>query len=447
MGSSSFTTNQFFISILILLLFIALGYLLKQLFFKKYEIPISLIAGMLAFLVGPELLGTKIGSLSPDFLNLPEGLLPVFVVKIWKELPVYLITLVFASLFLGKSIPGIKSILKLSSPNLVYGYTLAVGQYVVGLLTALLILHPFLGNYKMVGALLPIGFQGGHGTVAGLKSTFESLEFSRAYDLGLGVATMGLLAAIIAGTLMSNLSQTQTEEEEEAASKKSDKQIVSSFSFSLALIGISIVLGWIILTAIQELELMLSEETGFRIAKYVPLFPVAMIGGLIVQTLLGRWNMEHHLKRQHVNKISGLALDLLIVAAIGSLSVEVLSAHWVTLLILAGVGIAYNILLYFTVAKAVFGKNWRKRGLGELGQSMGTTAIGLVLIKNEGGKSEQFADAFSYKQPLYEPIVGGGLVTAIALPLINQVGVIPVLLVMSTVLAGFFVLAYLLTKT
>lgn len=110
-------------------------------------------------------------------------------------------------------------------------------------------------------------------------------------------------------------------------------------------------------------------------------------------------------------------------------------------------GVAYNLIIYFTVGKAVFGKNWRQRGFGELGQSMGTTAIGLVLIKKTGSKSEKIVDAFSYKQPLYEPIVGGGLVTAVALPLINQLGVLPMLLIMLGSLIVFLFLAFSMARS
>lgn len=179
MSTNSFTIDHFFTSIILLLIFMGLGYLVKQFLFKKYEIPTSLFAGFIALLIGPEVFGTKLSDILPGLLSLPLGLLPDFIISTWKELPVYLITVVFASLFLGMSIPGLKSIFRLSSPNLVYGYSLAVGQYVVELLIALLVLSPLFGSNKMVGALLPIGFQGGHGTVAGLKQTFESLNLFR----------------------------------------------------------------------------------------------------------------------------------------------------------------------------------------------------------------------------------------------------------------------------
>ncbi len=52
---------------------------------------------------------------------------------------------------------------------------------------------------------------------------------------------------------------------------------------------------------------------------------------------------------------------------------------------------------------------------------MGTTAIGLLLIKRTGPNS--WVRSFSYKQPAYEPLVGGGLITGLAAPLASGLGV------------------------
>lgn len=100
---------------------------------------------------------------------------------------------------------------------------------------------------------------------------------------------------------------------------------------SFAIVGFAIAVGWFILTGLQKIELLVVEKDGFRIAKYVPLFPVAMIGGLIIQLLADKWNLGQYIVRRDINKISGFALDLLIVAAIGSLSLKMITDQWETL--------------------------------------------------------------------------------------------------------------------
>jgi ESS family glutamate:Na+ symporter len=72
---------------------------------------------------------------------------------------------------------GMAMVWKQSLPNLLYGYILAIGQYLIGLLLAVLLIKPLFDANVLSGALIAIGFQGGHGTVAGLQSTFANLGF------------------------------------------------------------------------------------------------------------------------------------------------------------------------------------------------------------------------------------------------------------------------------
>ena len=94
----------------------------------------------------------------------------------------------------------------------------------------------------------------------------------------------------------------------------------------------------------------------------------------------------------------------------------------------------------------LFGRDWKIRGLGELGQSMGTTAICLILIKGKGRRSEAITRSFSYKQPFYEPIVGGGLITGLALPLIARFGPWPFLAGIVMLLLTVWIITRLVLK-
>ncbi len=418
------TVGNYFSSLLIISVLLFISYLIKNLLFKSLILPSSLLAGVLALLVGPEAFGDSISNISFLEGSVPEGFISNINIIIWKHLPEYLITIVFACLFLGRKIPSSKEIFQNSLPNLGYGYTLALGQYIVGLLTAVLILKPIYDIDVLSGALIAIGFQGGHGTVAGLQPTFSELGFTEGSDLGLGIATIGIITAIVFGTLMSNLPFKKDDDDMQMSGDENNTIELKKTSFTLqvSMVGLSIVLGWLFLKGMGILEDLLLSESQFRIIKYIPLFPVAMLAGLVVQKLAVKWKIDRHVSRHHIRFISNLSLDILIVAALGSLSLSAIANNIYPLLILAGTGIAYVLLVYFFLSKVFFGKYWRIKGLGELGQSMGTTAIGLILLKKTRARSDKMLAAFSYKQPFYEPIVGGGLVTGLALPLIAQFG-------------------------
>ena len=81
----------FFKSLLLLAFFLTLGNLIKYTFLRGLIVPSSLIAGVLALLLGPQLLGEHINlSLQGTNLWIDEK-----VTSIWKELPGYLIVVVF----------------------------------------------------------------------------------------------------------------------------------------------------------------------------------------------------------------------------------------------------------------------------------------------------------------------------------------------------------------
>lgn len=52
-----FVTFEFFNALLLITLFLFIAYVLKEAFLKKLMIPASLIGGVLALLLGPDILG------------------------------------------------------------------------------------------------------------------------------------------------------------------------------------------------------------------------------------------------------------------------------------------------------------------------------------------------------------------------------------------------------
>src|SRR5690625_3619247 len=68
---------------------------------QKLFLPVSLIAGFIALIVGPQVLGRLGGWLGWDGLT-EGGLFGADVLAVWSELPGLLISVVFAALFLGR---------------------------------------------------------------------------------------------------------------------------------------------------------------------------------------------------------------------------------------------------------------------------------------------------------------------------------------------------------
>jgi len=217
-------------------------------------------------------------------------------------LPAYLINIIFAAFFIGKSIPPLKTVWKLAGPQVCFAQVLTWGQYLVGILAGLFVLTPLLGLPEFARALIEIGFTGGHGTAAGLAPTFEALGWPEGQDVGLGMATLGILVGVITGIIMINwASRRKIIEADEASIEKAQKeathcefedregegptrpmvpQSIEPLSLHLALLGGAIGIGYLFLEGLIYLERVLLLPLGWEgIMDYLPLFPLAMLGG------------------------------------------------------------------------------------------------------------------------------------------------------------------------
>ena len=414
---------------------------------QKLYLPCSIIGGGIALLLGPDVFGRLMGLLADRGIAVDitedaaeAGLFGEGVMTVWSALPGLLISVVFASLFLGKRIPKLKETVNLAGPNLAFGVTVASGQYVIGLLLALLLLTPVFGVPVFSGVLIEIGFLGGHGTAAGLGDTFDQVDWAEGQDLALGMATIGLLSGVIIGIVLINwgartgktrvisADNKGTAKEQAGLIEREDRTAGSTMTVSpssidpltlhFGLVAVAVILGQLLLSGLQLLEQALWIDT-IEIMTYVPLFPLAMIGGIVVQVIISRFDKDHVVDEGTVERIQGLSLDVLIIAAMATLSLEAIADNFAVFVILAVSGVIWCLTAFLFLAPRIMPNYWFERGIGEFGQSLGVTATGLVLMRVVDAEAKTPAyPAFGYKQLLFEPFFGGGLVTAAAIPLI-----------------------------
>ncbi len=155
-----------------------------------------------------------------------------------------------------------------------------------------------------------------------------------------------------------------------------------------------------------------------HILQSFPLFPLCMIGGLILQAVLRKTGTDMVADAGQMQRISGTALDFLVVSAVATIRIEFVVAYWQPLLWLCLAGIVWNVFTVLVIAPRIFTRDWFERSIAEFGQSMGVTATGLMLLRTVDPESRSSAaSAFGYKQLVHEPIMGGGIWTSLAVPL------------------------------
>ncbi len=426
----------------LLCLFLVAGKLVRSLcpLLQRLYLPSSVIGGAMGLLT----------------INVFPQLIPSEWIDTMKMMPGFLINIVFASLFLGKATPGIKKIFRLALPQLCCGQLLAWGQYVLGLGLTALLLMPIFGVKPAFGNLLEIGFQGGHGTVGGMSESMLQYQWADGVALGYTVATVGMILGVVVGIALINWAIRHghvTNARNKANASKADqigiykpdvapaagKQTVQadsidSLAWHIAVIGLAIVLGWLALDALLGTEKLLrgNQDDIIYFFKAFPLFPLCMIGGLVLQKAVTAIKLDYLIDHGQMQRIAGASLDFLVVSAIATIQLSVVTANWLPLLILVLSGLVWSVVMLIWVAPKLFKQDWFERGIAEFGQSLGVTATGLLLLRSVDPEGKSSAhESFGYKQLLHEPIMGGGLWTAIALPLVFTQGVLPCLAICS----------------
>jgi ESS family glutamate:Na+ symporter len=413
-------------------------------------LPSSLVAGLLALIIGPEVLGRL----------LEVDIFPSFVMDTWTALPGLMINVVFAALFIGKVMPSVGEVWKSSGPQVLLGYIISFGQYTVGLALTFFVLTPFFDINPLAGTLIEIGFVGGHGTAAGLSETFVEVGFPEGSDLAIGLATVGVLAGVLIGIALINWGMRKEKlvypvkmEERSRLDKKgiieldirepagylsTRSESIEPLSLHFGYIGLAIIVGYLILQALVWIEQVTwGNATGVYLLRYVPLFPLAMLGGIIVEKILEKTDKYKTVDRLLINRIQGFALDVLIVSALATLSLSAIGNNLIPFLLLSVTGIIWTVFAFIFIAPRILPDFWFERGIGDFGQSMGVTATGLLLMRvTDPDQKTPALESFGYKQLLFELFVGGGLFTAASLPLVFQFGTIPVLIFTSIVTIG-----------
>ena len=400
---------------------------------QKLYLPSSVIGGLLGLIL-----------LATGAVRLPAE-----AVAAMGKLPGFLINVIFAAIFLGVVTPKLGTICKLALPQLCMGQLLAWGQYVIGLGIAGFLLAPWFGVHPAVGNLLEIGFEGGHGTVGGMAQTFRDFGMEEGIALGFTVATVGMILGIVVGMALINwalrkkiIRSVQTFARRGKAEKLgiyrakrrpaagvqtvlSDS--IDSLAWHIALIGVAILIGFGLLKGLQHLEIWVLPHAKTRVFGGFPLFPLCMIGGVLLQSFCHRVKLDYLIDHGQMQRLSGAALDFLVVSAVATIKLSVVARNWLPLLILMVAGLAWSVVLLLFVAPRLFRTAWFECAIAEFGQGLGVTATGLMLLRTVDPDSKTPAAAsFGYKQLIHEPFMGGGLWTASALVLVFTIGWLPV---------------------
>src|SRR5262245_60374573 len=417
--------------VLLALVFLAAAVIRKRSrHLRALFVPTAVIGGFLALALGPEGVGRFADS---------NGIFPDQTFAVWHALPGLLVNVMSASLLLGEPLPAPRKIWNISGSHVVMAGIVSAGQFAVAGLVVLLLLRPLLDFSDRGGGLVQLSFAGGHGTLAGLGPGLGDSGAGELVDVGLGLATIGLLTGVVIGTILVNHAirspsipvarENPTSPDEDLDIDhhlpRPDQEPMDEWQGMSQVTAAAVALGVAIAVGIGLLEFFrwLFDLFGSDFFEKFPLFPFTIIGVVLVQLVAVRYGFGWAVNRRAVEGLAGLSIDGIVICAIGTLSLSALGENVGPLLILAVASVAWSIVLVLVIGRRLFERDWFEHSIAEFGEGQGTVATGFMMVDMvDPARQTGVVRGYSYRQLFTRPLIGGGFISALSVPLIAALG-------------------------
>ena len=421
MENSFFFSDSFLISIAGLLFICLLLVFGKRLNFaiklERFGLPIAVICGILGILIGP------------------YGIFHILskeITDIWESSLTPLLSIVFATLMLGRSIPNLKGLFKPIVNQFLLALALGFGQFFVGGLVVKFFLSQSKDVNPLMGCLIEVGFEGGHGAATIIGNNFVKLGFPEGLDLGLAMATMGLLSSSLIGSLFVFLGRLFKISNQGLKSENLDKNDLN-FKFNILedlkilfinlwFAGLSIVIGLLLIQFLRYLSNFFGDFSK-EIIYSLPVFPLILIGSLVIRYILEKTNKTKYISKILQREMGIISTDLLIFSAMASLNISIVIENLAPILMLTIFGLLWNIVCIAFFAFYVFDEYWYEKGLVEFGNSTGVVASGLLLLRlADPNNISKTLPIFTSKQIFAQLLLSGGFFTVLSPLLLSKIG-------------------------
>jgi ESS family glutamate:Na+ symporter len=368
--------------------------------------------------------------------------------------PGWLIAVVFAGLLLDRPARMDRGGWRRVMAAGVMVWVIILGQVALGLLATWLIIQPLYPEIPAgFGLLIETGWAGGHGTAAAMGGVFrDTVGWEQGADLGVFMATVGLGWSVVSGIAWTNLavrrgwtrvSIDKLNTSGRGALEPIDQRpvigrgvirsdVLDPLVFQVLILAMAFLVGmgasWAVkavgLELVGGLQGQVADETIAKLQRSVgnlPLFLFTLLGGLAIRRGLDLSGWGHLVDGDSIRRLTSVAMEFLVVAAIASLKLDAVLELAGPLTVLIVLAVIWTAICLLWIGRRVLpADRWMELGLINYGMSTGTTATGLLLLRMvdkdlESGAAEDYALA----APLSAPFIGGGLLT-LMMPLLLE---------------------------
>ena len=275
-------------------------------------------------------------------------------------------------------------------------------QGILGLAITLIAAATFMKKlFPAAGILLPFGYGQGTGQALNYGSIYESTYgFTGGRSFGLTIAAFGFLSASIGGIIylyvLRKGGHKPSSEEFAEIFQPHEIQKAEEIPMNGAIDKLTVQLGLVLGAYLLDYLIMLGLGyllPGMRAVIYGFNFLFGVVAAVVIKAVLNRLQKGRVIKRQYTNdflmtRISNSCFDLMIVAGIAAIRIELLKDYWVIMLILGIVGLAATFIYNKFVARKLFPEYEAEQFLVMYGMLTGTASTGIMLLREVDGKFE-----------------------------------------------------------
>ena len=249
--------------------------------------------------------------------------------------------------------------------------------------------------FPAAGMLLPFGYGQGTGQALNYGNIYETENgFIGGRSFGLTIAALGFLSASIGGVIHLNIMRkagklklAKKEEldplhanEIEGRNEIPMQESIDKMTVQIAFIATTYLLAYLLMYFLGKLL------PGMRSTIYGFNFLLGVLCATLVKVVLGLFKKTTMLKKEYINnflmtRASNLFFDIMVVAGIAAIRLDLLKDYWGIIAILAVVGLIITYIYNRIISKIFFKDYVEEQFLAMYGMLTGTACTGIILLR------------------------------------------------------------------
>ena len=272
-------------------------------------------------------------------------------------------------------------------------------QGTVGLIITIIATFILKDFFAAAGVLLPFGYGQGTGQALNYGTIYEVEHgFIGGKSFGLTIAALGFLSASIGGVIHLNVMKKRGRivlssrndgsthsEEVDPEGEIPLQESIDKFTVQIALIIVAYIAAYLLMLVLGNLlPGMKSVIYGFN-------FLLGVLTATLIKLVMNFLHKKGIIHRRYTNnflmtRASNFFFDLMVVAGVAAIRLDILESSWGILLILAVVGLAVTFIYNRIVAKVLFPDYYEEQFLMMYGMLTGTASTGIILLREIDGE-------------------------------------------------------------